>query len=129
MAAGGATGGVIVWDCRRPGAGGAELEEEDIDNGTNTSKASIGNTSDGSKRARGPGPTADLRNNGHEYGVPVSHLAAYPDGSFFVSADTTTLKVEGRTYFLPHKRQLSRKVGPRERFQSGTSHFRLCWPQ
>ncbi|CAN0180747.1 unnamed protein product [Scytosiphon promiscuus] len=35
---------------------------------------------------------ADLRNNGHEYGVPVSHLAAYPDGSFFVSADTTTLK-------------------------------------
>lgn len=26
-------------------------------------------------------------------GVPVPHLAAYPDGQYFVSADLTTIKV------------------------------------
>lgn len=68
MAAGGATGGVLVWDscCERV------------------------NTAVGEGR-----PTADLRNNGHEYGIPVCHLSAYPDGSFFISADSTTLKVNG----------------------------------
>ena len=70
MAAGGAAGGVLVWDsCSEPIAAN---EETAVD---------------------GPRPTDDLRNNGHEYGIPVTHLAAYPDGSFFISADSTTLKV------------------------------------
>eukprot|EP00903_Cladosiphon_okamuranus_P008062 g7776.t1 len=70
MAAAGATGGVLVWDsCLEPAVATSE-------------ETAVG----------GPRPTADLRNNGHEYGVPVTHLAAYPDGSFFVSADSTTLK-------------------------------------
>eukprot|EP00752_Nemacystus_decipiens_P001850 g1783.t1 len=69
MAAGGVTGGVLVWNsCCEP----VSVNEE----------TAVG----------GPRPTADLRNNGHEYGIPVTHLAAYPDGSFFVSADSTTLK-------------------------------------
>lgn len=78
MAAGGATGGVLVWD-RSSFESGGGCEE--------------GAGSDSGKRAGGPRPTADLRNNGHEYGVSVSHLAAYPDGSFFVSADSTKVKV------------------------------------
>lgn len=57
MAAGSATGGVIMWGF-----------------------------SDGC-------PTAELRNNGHEYGSMVAHLAAYPDGRYFASADLTTIKV------------------------------------
>ena len=36
---------------------------------------------------------AELRDSGHPYGVPVEHLAAYPDGRFFISADRTTMKV------------------------------------
>ncbi len=70
MAAGGATGGVLVWDSCRD----AEAEGED-------------------EAVGGPCPTDDLRNNGHEYAIPVPHLAAYPDGSFIVSADSNTLKV------------------------------------
>lgn len=77
MAAGGATGGVLVWDsCCEPVAASEET--------------AVG----------GPRPTADLRNNGHEYGIPVPHLAAYPDGSFFISADSTTLKVSSLVYVL-----------------------------
>lgn len=70
LAAAGATGGVLVWDsCCEPMPANEET--------------AVG----------GPRPTADLRNNGHEYGIPVTQLAAYPDGSFFISADSTTLKV------------------------------------
>lgn len=70
MAAGGATGGVLVWDsCHDAGDKGEE------------------------KAVGGLCPTDDLRNNGHEYAIPVPHLAAYPDGSFIVSADSNTLKV------------------------------------
>lgn len=36
---------------------------------------------------------ADLRNSGHEYGIAVCHLAAYPNGDYFVSADTAIMKV------------------------------------
>ncbi|CAM9306318.1 unnamed protein product, partial [Ectocarpus sp. 6 AP-2014] len=81
MAAGGATGGVLVWDCCGPSTGS-----------DGSSSGGSSSSSSSSKEGLGTRPTSDLRNNGHEYGVPVCHLAAYPDGSFFVSADTTTLK-------------------------------------
>ncbi|CAM9227003.1 unnamed protein product, partial [Sphacelaria rigidula] len=57
MAAGSASGGIIVWDC-----------------------------SEGCR-------IAELRNCGHPYGVPVPHLAAYPSGRYFLSADLDTIKV------------------------------------
>lgn len=92
--------------------------------GSATGGVIIWDTQEGGRR------TADLRNNGHEYGIPVCHLAAYPTGDYFVSADTTVMKVRfgvglKESTYLAYEVELS-ECGKYTRLRNYSSHFKIA---